>query len=88
MQGTWREVDHSGVGSGGGAMGPMAPPIILKGVPGLPNVFPCLYYIRCCSATLCDVFNKQTSFKTMLSEVHKLVLLLFDSTCHFCNCRM
>ena len=26
--------------------------------------------------TLCDVFNKQASFKTMLSEVHKLVLLV------------
>ena len=25
--------------------------------------------------TICDVFNKQTSFKVMLSEVHKLVLL-------------
>ena len=25
--------------------------------------------------TLCDVFNKQASFKTMLSEVHKLVQL-------------
>ena len=25
--------------------------------------------------TLCDVFNKQASFKMMLSEVHKLVLL-------------
>ena len=24
---------------------------------------------------LCDVFNKQASFKTMLSEVHKLVQL-------------
>ena len=25
--------------------------------------------------TLCDVFNKQASFKMMLSEVHELVLL-------------
>ena len=25
--------------------------------------------------TICDVFNKQTCFKVMLSEVHKLVLL-------------
>ena len=53
----------------------MAPPIILKGGPGLP-IFPHAYTtLDAVVQTLCDVFNKQASFKTMLSEVHKLVLL-------------
>ena len=50
---------------------PMPPPIILNEGPG-PPIFPHAYAVV---QTLCDVFNKQTSFKTMLSEVHKLVLL-------------
>ena len=59
----------------GGPGGPMAPPIIRNGdlaPPILPHA-----YITLDTAvqTLCDVFNKQASFKTMLSEVHKLVLL-------------
>ena len=56
----------------------MAPPIILKG--GLPPPPPPIFFhayttLDAVVQTLCDVFNKQTSFKTMLSEVHKLVLL-------------
>ena len=55
----------------GGPGGPMPPPIILKG--GLaPPIFPHAYAVV---QILCDVFNKQASFKTMLLEVHKLVLL-------------
>ena len=54
----------SGVGSGGGGGGggeegwagrPMAPPIILKGGPGPPNISSCLYYIRCCRAVILDL---------------------------------
>ena len=66
----------SGIGiGGGGGGGAMAPPIILKGGPG-PPIFPHAYTtLDAVVQTLCDVFNKQASFKTMLSEVHKLVLL-------------
>ena len=55
----------------------MAPPIILKGGPAPPPpIFPYTYTtLGAVVQTLCDVFNKQASFKTMLSEVHKLVLL-------------
>ena len=58
----------------GGPGGPMAPPIIFKGGPG-PPIFPHAYTtLDAVVQTLCDVFNKQASFKMILSEVHKLVL--------------
>ena len=41
-----------------------------------PPIFPHTYTtLDAVVQTLCDVFSKQASFKTMLSEVHKLVLL-------------
>ena len=46
-----------------------------EGGPG-PPIFPHAYAtLDAVVQTLCDAFNKQASFKTMLSEVHKLVLL-------------
>ena len=46
-------------------MGGLAPPVLPHACTTLDAVV----------QALCDVFNKQASFKTMLSEVHKLVLL-------------
>ena len=60
----------SGEGSGG-ARGANGPSNNSPGGAWPPNISPCLYYIRCCSAD----FMWQASFKSMLSEVHKLVLL-------------
>ena len=64
----------SGVGSGG-ARGANGPSNNSQGGPG-PPIFPHAYAtLDAVVQTLCDVFNKQASFKTILSEVHKLVLL-------------
>ena len=53
----------------------MAPSITLKGEPGPPIFIHAYTTLDGLVQTLGDVFNKQASFNTMLSEVHKLMLL-------------
>ena len=38
--------------------------------------------------TICDLFNEESSIKALLSEVHKLILIIMlDHTCHYSNSR-